>query len=71
MGLKMRIKEKIKNPFFIIVFITLISLLPMVALLFDRLMLNFSYSTLFYIEIFAGIIFVSTGIFIAYVFLKS
>lgn len=67
----MGIKQKVKNPFFIIVFITLISLLPMVALLFDRLMLNFSYSTLFYIEIFAGIIFVSTGIFIAYVFLKS
>jgi len=67
----MGIKQKVKNPFFIIVFITLISLLPMVALLFDRFMLNLSYSTLFYIEIFAGIIFVSTGIFIAYVFLKS
>ena len=67
----MGIKQKVKNPFFIIVFITLISLPPMVALLFDRFMLNLSYSTLFYIEIFAGIIFVSTGIFIAYVFLKS
>jgi len=67
----MGIKQKVKNPFFIIVFITLMSLLPMVALLFDRLMLNLSYSALFYIEIFAGIIFVSTGIFIAYVFLKS
>ncbi len=67
----MGIKQKIKNPFFIIVFITLISLLPMVALLFDRLMLNLSYSALFYIEIFAGIIFVSTGLFIAYAFLKN
>jgi hypothetical protein len=67
----MSIKQKIKNPFFIIVIITLVSLLPMVALLFDRLLLNLSYSALFYIEIFAGIIFVSTGLFIAYIFLKS
>jgi len=67
----MGLKQKLKNPFFAIVVITLISLLPMVALLFDRLMLKLSYSALFYIEIFAGIIFVSTGFFIAYVFLKK
>ena len=67
----MGLKEKIRNPLFIIVFVTLISLLPMVALLFDRLLLNLSYSALFYIEITAGIIFIFTGAFIAYAFLKS
>ena len=67
----MKIKEKLKDPFVLIVLITLVSLLPMVALLFDRLMLNLSYSSLFYIEITAGIIFISAGFIFAFLFIKS
>ncbi len=67
----MKIKEKLKDPFVLIVLITLISLLPMVALLFDKLLLKLSYSALFYIEITAGIIFISSGFIFAYLFIKS
>jgi hypothetical protein len=67
----MKLKEKLKDPFVLIVSITLISLIPLIALFFDKLMLKLSYSTLFYIEITAGIIFVTAGFLFAYLFMKS
>jgi len=64
-------KEKLKNPFTLIIIITVISFIPFIALLFDRLLLKLSYSVLFYIEIFAAIIFILAGFIFAYLFIKK
>ncbi len=64
-------REKLKNPFTLIIAITVISFIPFIALLFDRLLLKLSYSVLFYIEIFAAIIFIFAGFLFAYLFIKK
>ena len=64
------LEKLLKNPLIIISIITFFAFIPLLAFLFDRVLLNLSYSALFYIEIFAGIMFLGIGFFIAYVFLK-
>ncbi len=64
-------RNRFSDPFFLIVAITVISLIPLVALLFDRLLLKLSYSALFYIEIVGAIIFISAGFIFAFLFIKN
>lgn len=63
--------KKRKNPFTIIVILTLLMTLPFIAFLLDKLLLKLNNSILFFAEIMIITMGISSGLLIYYFFLRK
>ncbi len=63
-------RKKKKNPFPIIVFLTLLMTLPFIAFLMDKLLLKLNNSVLFFAEIMIIVMGISSGLLIYFFFLR-